>query len=339
MKSYFAIGLFAFAVSLVLTPLMRKVAFRFGILDAPSSSIKTHKISTPYLGGVAIFLGIVAAASLVYYLRPDIFDVHSIIYLSCILVVFVCGLIDDIRPMKPVTRLVIHFAVAATAVSQGYHTYGVFPVFINYILSAIWIAGVINAMNIIDIMDGLASGVALAVCASMVGAIYFMNLDAGFSFPMVMAVITAGACLGFLPHNFEKASIFMGDAGSTTLGFLIGTLSLKLPTVPGSAGELFLPLLFVGVPVFDVALVSVLRIKKGMSPLKGSKDHFALRLRRIGVPVKQIVVYSWMASLLLAAAAVIYLSLPDHIRVIPIIAILIGAYMFASIISKVDMNG
>lgn len=335
---YLHIFLAAMLVVFLATPMMRKLAFRFNILDVPDQNVKTHKKPTPYLGGVAVFLGILSVAAVVLILDPSFASKRNVFFLTLLAITFVVGLIDDIRPSTPLSRFMFHILVSCFAVYMGFHFRSPLPMPLNYLASVLWIAGIINAMNIIDIMDGLASGVAFTVCLSMMAGMYFISPGADASFAFLLVVTTSGACFAFLFFNFEKASIFLGDAGSTTLGFLLGAISLKLPYMYKSYHAVFAPVFFLGIPVFEVFLVSILRMKKRQSPFRASKDHFALRAKMKGFSVKQIVLGSYFVSLLYGAMAVAIFLLPRDWKFPLIVGVLLVSVLMGWVFSRVKVN-
>jgi len=174
------------------------------------------------------------------------------------------------------------------------------PFWVADLLSVVWIVGITNAVNIIDIMDGLASGI--GVIASF--GFLFISLPSEQIYVNFAAAALAGALLGFLPYNLSKRhKIFLGDTGSLFLGFVLSALSLGTSYTHVNNVGVFAPLLILGVPIYDTVLVTILRLKKGMSPFIGSLDHYALRLERRGLYREEILILSYAFSLLLTFAA------------------------------------
>jgi UDP-GlcNAc:undecaprenyl-phosphate GlcNAc-1-phosphate transferase len=174
------------------------------------------------------------------------------------------------------------------------------PGWFGDILTILWVVGVINAFNIIDIMDGLASGI--AVIASL--GFFFISLPSEQIYVNFAAITLAGAFLGFMPYNFSRRwKIFLGDTGSLSAGFMMAALSLGTSYTHVNNAGVFAPLLILGIPLYDTFLVSFLRLKKGLSPFLGSPDHYALRLERYGLYREEILVLSYAVSLLLTFAA------------------------------------
>ena len=209
MHNYLLVALCSFLVTLIATPLMIKLAVKFDITDHPNSKIKTHSQTTPYLGGAAVFLGFLFASGVSLAFFHTSFNSKEAVFFVLTTLIFSLGLYDDIKPTKIHTRLFIHLIVGFIAASFGFCIDTALPNHIDNVLSAVWIAGCINAMNIIDIMDGLASGVALFICISMMAATYLSH-DENLTMSAIMTIALAGACLAFLIFNFEKA-YFMWD--------------------------------------------------------------------------------------------------------------------------------
>ncbi len=295
----------AFAAAFLATPVCRFFAVKLNILDKPISEVKTHKISTPYLGGLAVAAGWVVSLFIIRVITnfPDgtLRSLRGIIYGA--LIVMVLGFIDDIKfkGLGPVAKLAIQLAAACIVV------FG-FDIRINFIgyywlsciISIFWIVGITNAFNIIDIMDGLSSGI--AVIAAF--AFLFISLPTEMIYVNFCAIALAGALLGFMPYNFSKTKkIFMGDTGSLFIGFILASLAMGTSYTGINEIGLFAPLLILAVPIYETFLVSWFRIRKGKSPLMGSKDHYALRLEKIGFSRKKILVITYCVCIALAVFA------------------------------------
>jgi len=295
---YIACFAVAATISFFLTPLVRMVSIRFGFLDHPHSEVKTHKIATPVFGGVAIYAGFVGA---VLFMRLTTnFPTGTLYNLRALLIgatlVFALGLIDDLkRPQgldyKP--KFVVQFLATAILILFGLRVRFISPSWVAAIITAIWVVGVTNSFNIIDIMDGLAtSQAAIAALGFLLVSLPSEELYVNFA-----SAAVSGAALGFLPWNLSKRhKIFMGDCGSLTLGFLLAGLSLGARYSDVNNVGVFAPLLILFVPVFDTFFVSILRLNQGRSPFLGSRDHFALRLERLGFLRGHVVLMSALAA-------------------------------------------
>ena len=292
----------ALALSGLLTPLMLRVALRRRLLDEPGGH-KSHASPVPYLGGVAIALGFAAAVAVVALLDPPGSGLADLwLLLGAAVGLALVGLVDDLRGLGVTVRLLAQAGagVAAWAAASGVGIFAVEP--LNLALTVLWVVGVTNALNLLDNMDGLSAGVA-SVSAATLFALAALNgqfLVAG------LAAAVAGTALGFLRHNFHPARIYMGDAGSLFLGFLLAVLAarLRLTEMP-QATAVFVPVLALGVPIFDTTLVVINRLRHGISPFTGGKDHTSHRLTAVGIPVPVAVLLIYLAAVGLGWLAVL----------------------------------
>lgn len=297
---YLAVFAVTLVVTLFLTPLALRLAVRRGVLDRPSD-IKAQTSPMPYLGGVAIvlsFAAVVLGASLVD--PPVSGRGELLIILGIGVALSIIGLLDDLRGLSPWLRLAVEIAagviVALSPVSAELFANDA----INLLITVFWVVGVTNAVNFLDNMDGLSAGVA-AIAA---GGIFVLAVDGGQFLVATLAAALAGCALGFLRSNFHPARIYMGDAGALFLGFVLAVLCLKLrfPNAPREI-TLFVPILVMGVALFDTTLVTVNRLKHGRSPLTGGRDHTSHRLVLVGIPVPLAVGTIYAAAATLACAA------------------------------------
>jgi UDP-GlcNAc:undecaprenyl-phosphate GlcNAc-1-phosphate transferase len=268
-------------------PLLRKVALKFNILDVPDQR-KAHKDSTPLLGGIAVYLGVVLGL---------ILDIGSFRYLSGILIggsiILLIGLLDDIYGLSAKIRLVGQLAACLAVIFSGYRI-EILPNNIigdmgEVLLTVIWIIGITNAVNYLDGIDGLAAGTT-AISALTFASIGFLTGQ----YPIVMiSVILMACCIGFLPHNLKREKIFLGDAGSTFLGFTLASIAVTGNWASDNVIKLTIPILILGVPIFDMTFTTIMRIKeKKISSFSewlsyAGKDHFHHRLIDIGLNKKQ----------------------------------------------------
>ena len=284
----------AAVVALVLTPLAIRVAVRLGLLDQPGER-KAHEVPTPYLGGLALVVGFAIAVGVAAVLVPGaaggIVDLGLILGLGVLLAVV--GLIDDLRGLSVALRLGSQLAVALVLWAGG-NRVGVTGVeWLDLALTLLWVVGIANAMNLLDNMDGLSAGIAAvaALWFGLIGALNGQVLVASLAFGL------AGCSLGFLRHNRPPARIYMGDAGSLFLGLMLATIGIRLdlPVHPVSAA--LIPILVLTVPVLDTTLVVAARLRHGISPFRGGRDHTSHRLVQVGLPVPVAVLLIAIAGL------------------------------------------
>jgi UDP-GlcNAc:undecaprenyl-phosphate GlcNAc-1-phosphate transferase len=267
---------FVFVLALLLgiyfTPVARQAALRFGIVDRPDGLLKNHREAVPYLGGLAVFLAYLVALGLAL---P--FDNLLLGLLLAGTLTLLVGLIDDFGVLTPLAKLTGQGVAVFVLLRSGAVIELVeVPPALRWPLAAAWLLGVCNAFNLLDILDGLAAGVgALAAIALGLVAVATGSLpEAAAAFAL------AGALAGFLVFNFHPARIYLGDAGSLTIGITLGALALALPWTEVSPAGFLAPLAILVVPLADTAYVSVLRARAGRPFWHGSPDHFPLRLRR-----------------------------------------------------------
>jgi UDP-GlcNAc:undecaprenyl-phosphate GlcNAc-1-phosphate transferase len=281
-----------FASALVMaiggTPLMRRLALRLGIIDRPNAR-KIHVDPIPLLGGLAIY-GAFIAALLLFGNRFGLNELVSIL-VGASLVSFL-GMWDDQRGLSPFLKLAGQFLAASILVLSGVYV-GTFPwEALNITLTLLWVVVITNAMNLLDNMDGLSGGV------GAIAAIFFLLLAAMNDQYLVGALSAAlvGACLGFLIYNFNPASIFMGDAGSLFLGFVLAAVGIKLRFPDGIRIVTWMvPVLILGLPLFDTGLVIISRLRRGFNPLTTpGKDHISHRLVAMGYTRREAVLICYL---------------------------------------------
>jgi UDP-GlcNAc:undecaprenyl-phosphate GlcNAc-1-phosphate transferase len=266
----------SFCLALILTPVVRAVARNFGFVAAPKTD-RWHKKPTAMLGGVAIWLSVVIT-SLVFSLQ--ITYGKQILLASTFL--FLVGLVDDLIHVKPYQKLIGQILGAAYVVYYGLSLPWTGSKLLNMALAIFWLIGITNAINLLDNMDGLASGIAIIAAG-------FLALSFGTTGQFTQALIMltfAGGLLGFLVYNSNPASIFMGDCGSMFVGFFLA--SSALINVSGGRSRSFLPVLAVPIlvlfiPIFDTTFVTVLRKLSGRAASRGGRDHTSHRLVALGM--------------------------------------------------------
>jgi UDP-GlcNAc:undecaprenyl-phosphate GlcNAc-1-phosphate transferase len=280
----------AAAAVLVCAPL----AHHLGAVARPRGD-RWHQRPIPLLGGLALALGAAAA------IAPALDATSPLLVIAaggaaCV----IAGLIDDLRPLKPQTKLTVQLLVAAAVVSVGLRLPVTGIVWCDMLLSLLWLVALTNAFNLLDNMDGLAAGV--AAIAAVAHTLLFASAGALDAARLSAAV--AGACIGFLVHNRHPASIFMGDAGSLFLGFTLGASSLILAGEgQARASALVVPALVMLVPIFDSAFVTVHRFAAGRPISQGGRDHASHRLVAAGFSERQAVVALYAAAAMSAIVA------------------------------------
>jgi UDP-GlcNAc:undecaprenyl-phosphate GlcNAc-1-phosphate transferase len=295
------------AWSLLLTPLVIRLAWRLKILDYPDAR-KTHASPVPRIGGMAVFLAVLLSTARNYQFSPQLMGLiagSSIIYLI--------GFVDDIRSLPATTRLIGQLAACLIVIRSGViltiipHSWPGWYI-ISAAITVIWLLGLSNAINFLDGVDGLATGMVM-ICAFLFFLIAWPTRQ---SYLAYVTIAVAGACLGFLPYNWKPARVFLGDAGSTFLGFLIAGLAVMgswahdNPTVAFAT-----PLLILGIPIFDMIYTTVSRVRNGsVTTFKqwleyAGRDHFHHRLMNLGFSEQQTVLFIWTLNLCLGLGATV----------------------------------
>ena len=299
MTEFFPVMVAGFAAAVGFTPITRRLAFHFGVLDQPGAR-KVHQRPTPLLGGLAIYGALMLA--LVFFSPPFYLVEFGAILAGTTWLVLV-GFVDDRRGMQPWVKMAGQLVAGAVLVGAGIHVRIFASDVLNVGLTLFWIVGITNAMNFQDNMDGLAAGI------TAVAALFFfvMAVREELSLVSSLAAALAGASIGFLIYNFNPASTFMGDMGSMVLGFLLSVLAIKLDfRVPADRQVItwMVPVVVLGVPIFDTTLVVFTRLLEGRSPMQGGKDHTSHRLVGLGLSPRAAVLTLYMISALLGLMAI-----------------------------------
>lgn len=303
----------SFAVVSFLTPLMRSVAIKFGIVDSPNASHKTHKNPVPYLGGIAIVAGIlfVTYGAILYRgYNSDNFWLATSVLVPAFLMSAV-GLVDDLRNLSPWPRFIAQniVAIASVAILVSTKTLGspTGSTLADVLITVTWIVGITNSINFLDNIDGGASGV-VAISSFF---IFLVAYQSGQFLVSSFALALTGATLGFLVWNRPPARIFMGDAGALFLGILLASLTVRLrPNPINEYARFFVPFCLVAIPILDTSSVVFSRIKSGTSPFKGGRDHLSHRLMSLGLDRKQAMFSLWIAAFFFGCIALLISNSP-----------------------------
>ena len=282
--------LLAFLAALVLTPILRAIAIRLGYVAKPRVD-RWHSRPTALLGGVAIALPTLAGTVALTPIRP----VWPI--LLSVTVVFLVGLVDDLRSLKPSAKLVAQIAVASFLVFEGFGLRWTSSLSLDALLTIFWIVGVTNAFNLLDNMDGLCAGVAV-----IAGAALLTSLDPTATAEATYLWLLLGATAGFLVFNFNPASIFLGDSGSLFIGASVAALALRAGDGAGTTQNIVsvvaAPVFALLIPILDTTLVTASRLWYGRSPSVGGRDHSSHRLVAIGLSERAAVAVLWVLAAL-----------------------------------------
>lgn len=317
--SQFAIlGVSAFALTGLLTWPVRALAIRLGAMDAPNLARKTQAEPVPYLGGVAIALGITLTTLAAVFIggnknlenTDQIKDLALTVLLPALLL-GAMGLIDDLRSLSPwprlITQSVVGTVVALVIVNSGTTGTPFGTSTVNTAVTIFWIVGICNSINFFDNLDGAAAG---AVAIAALG-VFFIAFDRGQELVSALSIVTAGATIGFLMWNKSPAKIYMGDAGALFLGIIISVATIRLnPGIEPTWKSLTIPVILLAVPLLDTCVAVFSRIARGLSPLTGGKDHLSHRLVRAGLTRPMAAIALWAASGVCAVIAVLVYKNP-----------------------------
>jgi UDP-GlcNAc:undecaprenyl-phosphate GlcNAc-1-phosphate transferase len=320
----------ALVVSLRATPVVARAATSFGIVDRPDGVLKKHREPVPYLGGLAIYGAFLVALAVSLRFESEVLG----ILLAGALVV-ILGLIDDLGALGPWTKLAGQGLAIAVLLKSGVFIKLVFlPPWIQYPLTVFWLLAVTNAFNLIDIMDGLSAGVAFVASALL----FVVACGAGRQTVATLLAALAGALLGFLRYNFAPAKIYMGDTGSLFIGLMLGALAMNNSYTVQNRVAALAPAVILGVPLFDTAFVMYVRWRRGLPVMRGSPDHFALRLRKWRLTTPQTVLASCGATALLGALALGLTFVGTRAAIGLLVAGLLAALITGWVLRKIDMT-
>jgi len=305
-------------LALALTPIVRTAALRLGVVDHPASR-KMHHVPIPLLGGLAIvvsFLVVLLGVRMIYprILGDQVGRLDGILLAG--LMIGALGVYDDWRGMKATSKFAWQLVAAGIVVFGGVES----ALFTNPlggslelgwlgpVITILWIVGVTNALNLIDGLDGLAAGIAAIAALSLcsVGAVTDEPLVA------LASLAIAGACIGFLPFNLFPARIFLGDTGSMFLGFMLASLGALGSLKASTTTVLVLPIVVLGIPVFDTVWAILRRTSRKISPFKADRDHIHHRLVRVGLHHRHVVLVLYFVCAFLGLSAFIMVQLPNQ---------------------------
>ena len=284
---YLTAALAAGILTAVLLPFLRRFSSRF-LLDKPGG-LKKHSGAVPTLGGIGIFVGTLASLTLIRFITAfPSGTLHNLrgIFIGGTLI-FLLGLADDFKKPKGVSipvKLLVQAAAAGALIYYGVAIHVFASPWLSWPLTFLWVVGLTNAFNLLDILDGLC--VSQAVVCTL--GLTVIALPSEYIYVNFAALALLGACVAFWPFNHLKRKIFLGDSGSTFLGFMIAALSIGTGYSNRTNWGFFAPLFILAVPLFDTAFVVLARLLKGKNPLKGSNDHIALRLKKLNWPLPRI---------------------------------------------------
>ncbi len=294
-------------ISLFMTPVAKKLAIKIGAVDVPKDERRVHNKPMPLMGGLAIYISVVLSALLFLPIDKTLISI-----LAGGTLILISGIIDDIRDISPKAKLIFQILAAVIlilgdvkieAITNPF-TRNSSLIYLNGLsipLTIFWVVGITNTLNLIDGLDGLAAGVATIASLSFV----FVANKFNYIPIMIISSIVAGACIGFLPYNFNPAKIFMGDTGALFLGFILAALSIEGVMKSVATIAVITPIIILGVPIFDTTFAIFRRLLNGKSIAEADNGHLHHRLLRMGYSQKKTVLILYFISAVFGLSAIL----------------------------------
>ena len=315
---FWIIPLVAFVITLIVTPISIVVARRTGAMDIPKDSRRVHDRPIPRIGGIGMYVGISVAYLLAVKLGLcdfrgiDDLELYGVFFGGTVM--FLVGLIDDVKGMKPLVKLsgqilsaVIVFACGVRVINfGGFIGSNIANIdgALSLIITVLWIIAIANTINLVDGLDGLAAGVvAISTCCIA----YVAYIHGNYHIACFTMLAMAGSCLGFLPYNFYPAKTFMGDCGSQYLGFMLATFAILGPPVKGATiVALIIPALTLSLPIFDTLFAILRRLVNHKPIMEADKEHVHHRLMKTGMGQVRTVLCMYGVTAIMGTAAVLF---------------------------------
>ncbi|HUD46571.1 MAG TPA: hypothetical protein VMR33_07060 [Candidatus Baltobacteraceae bacterium] len=352
---YIAVFLTGLVVTYLLTPVVRALAVRYDVVDKPDAR-RPHKRPTARGGGLAVVIGVHAACLVALFFPWPKFTGNLDIswwrnYALASLVLLVVGLVDDVRGMRPLVKLAGQAVAAGLIFASGARFGSMFgyqlPAFLDFALVELWLLAVINAFNLIDGLDGLASGLTIISAAGLAGIFAIDHMPSN----VLILLGLIGACLAFLRYNFHPATIFLGDTGSMFLGFTLGVISLQTFSKNTFMLSLAIPMMVLGVPIYD-ALLAIWRrwvrgiLRGGQSPdgrrrfgiMQPDVDHLHHRLLKTGLGTRRVATILFFTNAMLVAFGLLLTTFRSHAAGIFLIALLAVAYVMMRHMAVIELR-
>src|SRR3989338_258591 len=318
----------SFCLTVFLSPLIIRISYKLDILSNPKKGEGKGK---PCLGGVGIYAAFIIAALSAYFLKLP-YTAGFVGFIVSSSLIFLVGLVDDIKDLRPYQKIVPQLIAIGCLIAFGIFTKISFlPIWLNVLITVLWVLYITNAFNLLDIVDGLTSGLVIIISATLL-VISLMDKDI---FSSIILIALIGSHVGFLKYNYPPAKLYMGDTGSLFSGFLLAAVAINISYAPLERPvALMTPVLVMSLPIYDTIFLIIMRSKKRKSIFKKTNDHFALRLVTMGHGVHKSIWIMYLFSMFLAVSSLIVAFGPNIIGLIVLIIILA---VFVSIGKKVGM--
>jgi len=320
----------SFLLSLLLTPVTIKISKRFNIHKPMKSSR-----GKPCIGGLGIYMAfLISVLFSAFFAKLPLIKLTAIIASST--VVLILGLIDDIKDLRPFIKISGELIGVVILIFFGFSTRIIFiPTWLNISITAVWILFITNAFNLLDIMDGLTSGLVVIISMSLL-VISVINRDI---FSSIFLTGLIGAHIGFLKYNYPPAKVYMGDTGSLFSGFVLALISINISYAPMERKiALLAPVLAMSLPIYDTLFLIIMRIKKKKPIFNKTRDHFALRLVTMGYSVKKSIWVMYKFSVFLAISTVIVAFSPNMIGLIALAVVILVFILMGKKVGMVTIH-
>lgn len=334
MYNYIMAFFIAIIIAYTLTPYAKKVAYKIGAIDVPKDNRRVHKVPIPRLGGLAIYIAFLTTIILMLVIGKGVLTINKElvgILIGATIIVGV-GIIDDAKQISAKYKLLGQILAALVVVYSGVRIEFVTNILhkeawielkgLTIPATVFWIVGITNTVNLIDGLDGLAAGVS-SIAALSLAFVAHIN---GQTEVMILLMILAGSLLGFLPHNFNPATIFMGDTGSLLVGFILATISIEGVIKTATTIAVAIPVLALGVPIFDTTFAIIRRLINKKPIMEADKGHLHHRLLEQGLSQKQTVLVLYLISMLLGASAIVISDTNRKMGYLVIAIVLLGIF-------------
>lgn len=315
MSNFYILAIITALISFIITPLVKKFAIRINAIDVPTDERRVHCKPVPVMGGLAIYISFVIGV----ILYNGILTTSQLGIIIGATIIVMGGMIDDIKDLSPKYKLLIQIMGAVCLILSDVRISILTNPFrefypylnigwINIPVTIIWIVAVTNAFNLIDGLDGLAAGIAFIACVTLM----IVSIINGRLEPAFLTAVLSGAILGFLPYNFNPASIFMGDTGSQLLGFLLAAISIQGAIKSATAFVIAVPILAFGLPIYDTLFAMIRRKANGKPIMQADRGHLHHRLLDMGLSQKQAVIIMYFISAVLGGAAILAMQISNQ---------------------------
>ena len=329
---YFLLFVISYLFVGLLTPVMRRIAIATDVVDRPNSTHKSHKKPVPYLGGVAIIIGVIVvsySSSLISNFTSDTFWLATSV-LGPALTLGIIGLWDDLKNLSPLPRFIAQsvagvFTASILIITDNVGNPTGSDIF-DSLITVVWVVGICNSINFFDNLDGGAAG---TVAISSI-ALAYLALSGDQILIAALSTVTAGATLGFLVWNKSPAKIYMGDAGALFLGVLLATLTARFePDTQSQISSYLIPVFLIAIPILDTTVAVLSRVRRNLSPFQGGQDHLSHRLIRVGLSRKSAAFSLWSLSAFYASVAIIISQVDRVIEIyLAVVAAIVWLVLF-----------